>query len=447
MIIYESKGDIYMGFDFTNLQRKANRMLGLTKVKYRDMFNSEGQLGYTSKGKNCYDINIAQDVDDEDVKAIVLIHEVGHIYYGHDDIDFKKEFKTIEGLCYSLGYSPIDLSFYGGYMHFLNIAMDFEVNTKLLTKKNVQKMVDFGCSPCIPQAMDIPFKGSFREYYIPLLERISPEFRNMARALQKSLQSMQDLASAPSGFDSSLTEGEDGLDEESMSVIEDEDYTEGNFKAKEKNVVVISNVNEECNSFSRLGTSTHRVSAKEVSADTRLTTFLKKFISHSQTRQNDMIRLYNRRTRGNVADIMYSSHRLKREEGKRKIAVIIDVSGSMDLSIISIALRTLQSLLSTLNKDSRVITWTTQLEQEFPLTALSELLNVGGGTDMTSALEYVKGKGYNDIVVYSDFYTDLNTLGEITDSMSENVHAVVVGGNTTSDLEEYLGKCKSHIIL
>ena len=64
-----------------------------------------------------------------------------------------------------------------------------------------------------------------------------------------------------------------------------------------------------------------------------------------------------------------------------------------------------------------------------------------------SALEYVKGKGYNDIVVYSDFYTDLNTLGEITDSMSENVHAVVVGGNTTSDLEEYLGKCKSHIIL
>lgn len=447
MVIYESKGDIYMGFEFTNLQRKANRVLGLTKVKYRDMFNSEGQLGYTSKGKNCYDINIAQDVNSEDVKAIVLIHEVGHIYYGHNDIDFKKEFKTIEGLCYSLGYSPIDLSFYGGYMHFLNIAMDFEVNTKLLTKSNIKKMVDFGCSPCIPQAMDIPFKGSFREYYIPLLERISPEFRNMARALQKSLQSMQDLASAPSGFDSSLTEGEDGLDEESMSVIEDEEYSEGDFKAKEKNVVLISDVNSESNSFSRTGTATSKVSVKEVSADVRLTAFLKKFVSHIQTRQNDMIRLYNRKTRGNVGNVLYSSHRLKREEGKKKIAVIIDVSGSMDLSIISVALRTLQSLLSTLNKDSKVITWTTQLEQEFPLTQISELVNVGGGTDMTSALEYVRGKGYNDIIVYSDFCTNLNSLGQLTDDMTESVHAVVVGGYQTSSLDEYLGKCKSYITL
>ena len=81
MVIYGSKGDIYMGFEFTNLQKKANRMLGMTKVKYRNMYNSEGNIGYTCNGRNCYEINIAQDIESEDVKAVVLIHEVGHIYY------------------------------------------------------------------------------------------------------------------------------------------------------------------------------------------------------------------------------------------------------------------------------------------------------------------------------------------------------------------------------
>ena len=99
MLSYRGKGDIDMGFEFTNLQKKANRKLALTKVKYRNMWNGEGELGYTSCGRNCYEINIAQDAPSEEVKAVVLIHEVGHIYYGHNDVDYKKEFKTIEGLC------------------------------------------------------------------------------------------------------------------------------------------------------------------------------------------------------------------------------------------------------------------------------------------------------------------------------------------------------------
>lgn len=447
MVIYGSKGDIYMGFEFTNLQKKANRMLGMTKVKYRNMYNSEGNIGYTCNGRNCYEINIAQDIESEDVKAVVLIHEVGHIYYGHNDIDFKKEFKTIEGLCYSLGYSPIDLSFYGGYMHFLNIAMDFEVNTKLLTRQNIAIMKTMGFAPCLPQSMDIPFKNSFREYYIPLLERISPEYRAMARALQKGLQSMQDLANAPSGFDSSLTEGEDGLDEESMSVIEDEDYTEGNFKAKEKNLVLVSDVMSEGDSFSRTGTSTVKTTIKEVPADIRISAFLKKLVTHTQVRQNDMIRLYNRRTRNNVPNVLYSSRRLKKEESKKKIAIIVDVSGSMDLATISCALRTLQSLLSTLNKDSCVITWTTSLEQEFPLTKIPELINASGGTDMASALAYVKGKGFSDIVVYSDFCTDINSMMEISKSMVENIHSIVVQEPVTDTLKEYLEMCKSYLVI
>ena len=72
MLSYRGKGDIDMGFEFTNLQKKANRKLALTKVKYRNMWNGEGELGYTSCGRNCYEINVAQDAPSEEVKAVVL---------------------------------------------------------------------------------------------------------------------------------------------------------------------------------------------------------------------------------------------------------------------------------------------------------------------------------------------------------------------------------------
>ena len=448
MLSYRGKGDIDMGFEFTNLQKKANRKLALTKVKYRNMWNGEGELGYTSCGRNCYEINVAQDAPSEEVKAVVLIHEVGHIYYGHNDVDYKKEFKTIEGLCYSLGYTPIDLEFYGGYMHFLNIAMDFEVNTKLLTQQNRKVMADMGIGICVPQMMEIPFKNSFRDYYVPLLEHITPEFRKQARALQKALESLQDLAKSVSGFDSSLTEGEDGLDEESMYVIGGEEYNEGDVKAKAKNVVLLSDVDEETKSFSRTGKSSAKKALLELSTDEKISSFLKKLIRHTHTRQSDTMRLYNRKTRRNVPNVLYSCHRLKHETDKKKLAIIVDVSGSMSLGKISKVLRTLQTMLSSLNKDSRVITWTTEFEEEFPLTAIPELINVCGGTDMAKALEYVKDKGYSDVVMYSDFDTDIKDLTKVTNEMTANVHAIVVNDwGVGESLTNYLKLCASSLII
>ena len=87
------------------------------------------------------------------------------------------------------------------------------------------------------------------------------------------------------------------------------------------------------------------------------------------------------------------------------------------------------------------------MEQEFPLTKIPELINASGGTDMASALAYVKGKGFSDIVVYYDFCTDINSMMEISKSMVENIHSIVVQEPVTDTLKEYLEMCKSYLVI
>jgi len=156
---------------YTPYQKKVMNYLGLAKVAYRNMWNKDHQLGYVSPDKPFDKINIAKDFPDRDVKEIALLHECGHIYFNHTSVDTKKEIKSIRAIFKELNRDFLLIMQYGGPMSFLNIAMDFEVNSKLLTIANVKHINSF-VKICTPEAYDIPVLDSFRDYYRPLIEKL-----------------------------------------------------------------------------------------------------------------------------------------------------------------------------------------------------------------------------------------------------------------------------------
>src|SRR5574344_1920689 len=157
----------------TRTQKKAMKELALCKVVRRKMWRTEKQLGYTNTSANrrYYDINIANDTGSREVEDIVLLHESGHCYFGHNDLDIKEELLLVKSMCDGAGIPFSATLLYGGPMRFLNIAMDLEINSKLLTVGNIKAMKKFGFELCTPEGFQIETGESYRSYYMPLLEK------------------------------------------------------------------------------------------------------------------------------------------------------------------------------------------------------------------------------------------------------------------------------------
>ena len=166
----------------TRTQKKAMKELALCKVVRRKMWRKERQLGYTSTSANkrYYDINIANDTGSRDVEDIVLLHEIGHCYFGHNDLDIKEELLLVKSMCDGAGLPFSATLMYGGPMRFLNIAMDLEINSKLLTIGNIKAMKKFGFEICTPEGFGIETGESYRSYYMPLLEKAKALMPNMS---------------------------------------------------------------------------------------------------------------------------------------------------------------------------------------------------------------------------------------------------------------------------
>ena len=126
----------------TKTQKKAMKELALCKVVRRKMWRTEKQLGYTNTSANrrYYDINIANDTGSREVEDIVLLHEIGHCYFGHNDLDIREELLLVKSMCDGAGLPFFFFLLYGGPMRFLNLAMDLEINSKLLTVGSIKAM-------------------------------------------------------------------------------------------------------------------------------------------------------------------------------------------------------------------------------------------------------------------------------------------------------------------
>ena len=482
----------------TRTQKKAMKELALCKVVRRKMWRKERQLGYTSTSANkrYYDINIANDTGSRDVEDIVLLHEIGHCYFGHNDLDIKEELLLVKSMCDGAGLPFSATLLYGGPMRFLNIAMDLEINSKLLTVGNIKAMKKFGFELCTPEGFQIDTGESYRSYYMPLLEK--------ARAFMDKMSSGSGDGEEESDGDGDGDEekdkgksgggkskgkgngkgndagdripgikndtGDDLSSDSPLTGIEEiddallkEGYIGGDIKAKDKsNKSDTSTVKEkekeieeaeESNSSknrdignSKAFTSTITIEAENTPKE--IEKFLRSIIGNAYDFLMDPMRLWNRGSRDRSSGVIYNSLKQAPQRKRKKLGILVDISGSMDISTIQNAAQSLKDCAPVLDKGSKFVTWNTDLGQEFPILDIPEQIRVGGGTDMVAGINHLVKQGFTDIVVYSDFETsNLETV----DPKGYRLYSIVVGadgyGSDARIFNAYLNKNKKVLLL
>lgn len=471
--------------------------LALCKVVRRKMWRTEKQLGYTNTSANrrYYDINIANDTGSREVEDIVLLHEIGHCYFGHNDLDIREELLLVKSMCDGAGLPFSATLLYGGPMRFLNIAMDLEINSKLLTVGNIKAMKKFGFELCTPEGFQIDTGESYRSYYMPLLEK--------ARAFMNKMPSGSGEGEGEEGDGDGDTEkdegksgggknkgkgngkgngagdkipgikndtGDDLSSDSPLTGIEEiddallkEGYIGGDVKAKDKsNKSDTSTVKEkekeieeaeESNSSknrdignSKAFTSTITIEAENTPKE--IEKFLRSIIGNAYDFLMDPMRLWNRGSRDRSSGVIYNSLKQAPQRKRKKLGILVDISGSMDISTIQNAAQSLKDCAPVLDKGSKFVTWNTDLGQEFPILDIPEQIRVGGGTDMVAGINYLVKQGFTDIVVYSDFETsNLETV----DPKGYRLYSIVVGadgyGSDARIFNAYLNKNKKVLLL
>lgn len=442
---------------YTADQRKALRYAKMCRVVYSNIWEQKRELGYSTKGKAYYSVVVAKDAPSLDIKRITLLHELGHVIYNHlDSSTYKEDLNLIKSLFEKHNKPFESISKFGGPMSFLNICMDFEVNSKLLTLTNIEDMnnalkainLDFGI--CTPKAYDIEVLDSYRDYFEPLIEKIDDE------DLQQLAEQQKDLAEALSNLS-------EGLDSDIRKALEKEGYLSGSFKGvserdlqsaqeaedavseveaagdSEKDLKEESSNSQYGSQHSSNGKITLQENSKEV-----IKKFLTSIIGEDFNRSRDIMRHHNHGTRRNSEGILYAAYRNKHLEQQKRLAVVIDVSGSMYTESIITALSSLKDSLNLLHPESRVFTWDTSLCEDFSLNQIPESVKLGGGTDIASALRFTKERGFTDIVIYSDFWTNMESLVTNAKEGGCHIYSIVVGDDLESS-SEYLKINKSYI--
>lgn len=463
----------------TKTQKTAMKELTLCKVVRRKMWRNSKQLGYTSPSadKRYYDINIANDTGSSEVEDIVLLHEIGHCYFGHNDLDIKEELLLVKSMCDGEGIPFSTTLLYGGPMRFLNIAMDLEINSKLLTVGNIKAIKKFGFELCTPEGLGVEVGESYRSYYLPLLRRVKDKLTPPSASSSENgdeKDKKQNSSSSGNGTGSEAPRNDTGDDLSSdcpltgIDEIDDallkEGYIGGDVKAKDKsNKSDSSTVGKRQKDIeqkeaekedgkskpgSGAGSSQKTSGSAYTTAENtpkEIEKFLRSIIRTSYNFTQDSMRLWNRGSRDRSSGVIYNSLKQEPQRNKKKLGILVDISGSMNISTIQNAAQSLKDCSKYLDKNSRFVTWNTILSQEFPLMNIPDRIEIGGGTDMVRGIKYLVDKGFTDVVVYSDF--DTPNLDSV-DPKGYNLYSLVVGSTDgKTELQKFLKKNKKVLIL
>lgn len=454
----------------TSTQHRLFRELGMSNLYRKPIYKTQGELGYTIRAKRSYDITVANDTDDLVAEAIVLMHELSHIYYGHTDIPtITSELKFIKAKAkqHGINYTGCML-FYGGPFSFLNIAMDLQINSQILTKENVDHMEKNNYGICTPEKFESEVYEDFKDYYIPLFDYYT-NHKNDNKDKKDDGESSGDKSNKGKGSAGSndilvpISDIMQGLeDEEEIQELLKEEFSDietgsltsssqnqkspdpenqnnqGNSPQKVEDAYDdIQSIDEKANNGKGSlkkgdknigeGKSPNNLIISEGEKEKDMVNFLKSIVRTSLEFREDPLRHYNRGTRRLNNNLLYNSIRRRNKNSSKKLGIVIDVSGSMSTKSIINAIKSLKSIFKNLHQDSEVVTWDINLNNSYKITNLPNSVNNGGGTDMAKALSYFVNKKFQDIVVYSDFETNMQDMIEIQkNNPSISFYSIVV---------------------
>lgn len=408
---------------FTPFQERILNYKNLGKISYCDMWLTKKQLGYSSKGdEKYYEVTVAEDISSPEIRSLILLHEVGHIFFRHLDIDISSELEAVYNLFKEKEVPFSKVFYYGGPLRFINLAMDLEVNSKAFTFQNLKHLNSFlktfSFHLHTTDSLSLEVLDSFRDYYVPLILRL------------KDTEDKENIKDFPEWDD---IRNQENFNFEKLSFELQDSLKKENYNFEK------DSFRRELNSREYSEITNRPLEHLEVLKES--STVLKSFILNNISkgdlkRKDDFMKLYNWGVRKNKS-ILYRSSKRKKSYSPKKICFILDVSNSMELDCIASSLISLKEIVEFLSPNSQLITWNTYkvLERglkEFNLTEIE----IGGGTDIAGAIEYLEDKGFSDCFIYSDFETAYSDLIKVLKSTPVNIFGIASIKRSLSPIEE-----------
>lgn len=433
-------------------------------VLIKKEFNPENPIGYCYKGSNYYNVYIS-DLNNDYLTNCIKMHEYGHIYFGHltgiqkymDDIlidimsdRFEELTDKINKTC-NIDYGDELLEkfiadpFYNHKIH--NISMDLEINSKILDESDIRNLElhisslygdsNEGKNSKIklmyPTDYEFPEKLTYQEYLYNVILNIDKFIEKIIQIIlspssgDEGKDGMPGNEGLPDGtiikgespktmkdFDELLKSLNDINNQENDPEDEGGDLDHGSESRdsqdeKRKDGKIIS-LGGNGASLKGSSLSTREVIINNDPLDMALDKVIRNFKSKVIKREyrRHLTYKYNRGIDRSVISPRYRQLITKSEDPT--IVYLIDVSGSMDTTLVDRCLRTISKNMKKISSGLlyNIITWDTRLCEHFrdvspknPITRVS----YGGGTRLVNAFDYFKQNYGNNaiLIIISDF--------------------------------------------
>ncbi len=405
-----------------------------------------------------YNVCISKDYSD-DISSGLKAHELYHVSFNHLDIDKKQStvyktaisailnnWETLEQSEFHKSL-PKDARISKFLLAFSNIAQDLEINSTCfednwelfgsnLKKEYEEKLLKSGKEVVQdgestlglhPSKYNWEDKQSWYVYLLLILDNIEDFMEETSNEdLQQALDNLtrdENGENPQQGQESSETsEIEKAIQEiieEALKQIQEEasDNKVNGESDNESNEESSEEGSDESDTALGKLKSLQESNAQKASINNKeskpLNDILKKILL-SKTRMSSKsdYTYYPIRNRY-PSEVLVPKRQVKYEIDTSKCIIVIDVSGSVPSELISTALSTLKnnSQLKSAH-DTKIILWSTRLEDEFLLGQMDDF-TYGGGTEIAEGIKYAgkifkKEQKYNHLIVISDFEDDLD---------------------------------------
>ena len=406
----------------TPIQKYVINNLPPTRVFLEDL---DYDLGYSTLGEGIYEIhlNTEGDVfDDNDVRDIVYLHECGHIYYGHC-ADYDSVKKVYDELCKKYNKTLEMVDVFGDIpFNSINIAMDCEINSKLLTIGNINKMKSVEKTLIDRKDLNLGFHEDWKGYLEEMFQKMdeSEFLKNFKDLLKRMASGEVQIGESPlkrNGSSSGNSSGKSVSVQEMNKEVESGsgggDKPECNknlgMAPSDKDSMEINDLLQQIEDNEKhVGGSQHiEVELPEVVPESTevLTDFFKSLFHHERRIRLDSLKAYNRGTRGR-GNILYTSRSRKILKDIDNLMIIIDVSGSMNVKTIVNAVSAIREISNELGVRTKIVHWDSDLVQEYDINQIPSPKNLkrGGGGITYDCFRKVKQDGFSKVVLYSDMY-------------------------------------------
>lgn len=412
---------------------------------------------YCKKGRVHYEVHIAKEVRNDKTKKkflrTLLLHELGHLECRHLDVNYDKELEAIKEAKerYEKANNVKDEDIRIMDLNLvLNIAGDLEVNSRYLTFGDIKYMTEQGLTPVTLQNFNTTYKEHYYEYYDDVIAALYKMPATPVVIMDMKASSQMGGGGKSSGKGSGKGDKDDKSDEKSESDTvtgvmrsssddydkemsdENEDGKDGEDKESDEESDKDSNDNSKSKGQGT-GNSKEFVARSKKETEDELTKLLLSIKDVKRSKQLDSIRLYNRGTRRNKAGVLYSSVRRKVSRSTDKLGILIDVSGSMNISSVMKSIETIARVAPELHQDTKVKCWQHEKSAEFLVTKIPNRIANGGGTYLPAGLKEFLDEGYDNVVVYSDFCDTLQDYITVFDERPCKLYLVSTEPNSHFD--------------